>query len=439
MKLKKLVLLIGDLVFLGLSLALVLLFRYPKDEFANRWSGHWPSFLVVFLIWLLLFYINDLYNLNLRANSRKFFRSVFNAASLGSFFSIIYFYLNVRSEIAPRTNLLIFIIIFLTLFALWRRAFQSLSGSIIPHDNLALVGWNGPAQKLLAELSKHPGAGYQAALVIKAADELPRLAAAVQDRAIRAIVVCDDFGDSDRLRQTLFDCLAYQIAFFSYADFYELLTEKVPVEAIGQNWFLENLQERRKNYFNFLKRGWDFALAFLILAVSLPFWPLIALGIKLSSRGPAFFRQERAGKSGRHFIIIKFRTMRESGNDRSITVPGDGRITAFGSFLRRTRLDEIPQVINILKGEMSFIGPRPERPEIIEELKKKLPFYETRLLIKPGLTGWDQISGEYHSASELDSLEKLQYDLFYLKNRSFFLDLSITLKTIATVFSRAGR
>ena len=125
-------------------------------------------------------------------------------------------------------------------------------------------------------------------------------------------------------------------------------------------------------------------------------------------------------------------------NNFSPTAKDDNRITKFGSFLRKTRIDEIPQVINILQGEMSFVGPRPERPELIEELEDKIPFYNERLLVKPGITGWDQISGEYHSPSQEDTLKKLQYDLFYIKNRSIYLDLSIILKTVATVISHKG-
>ena len=131
--------------------------------------------------------------------------------------------------------------------------------------------------------------------------------------------------------------------------------------------------------------------------------------------------------------------MTTSGNDLSPTAVGDKRITGFGSILRKTRIDEIPQTINILKGEMSFVGPRPERPELVTELEKEIPFYKERTFVKPGATGWYQVSGEYHSPSREDSLKKLQYDLFYIKNRSIYLDLSIILKTIATVLSRGGR
>ncbi len=131
--------------------------------------------------------------------------------------------------------------------------------------------------------------------------------------------------------------------------------------------------------------------------------------------------------------------MTTKNNNYAPTQEHDKRITAVGSFLRKTRLDELPQVINIIKGEMSFVGPRPERPELIKKLEQKIPFYKERMLIKPGLAGWDQISGEYHSPTTEDTLKKLQYDLFYIKNRSIYLDLSIILKTLSTIVSKVGR
>jgi len=436
---KKFLIFLGDLVFLNIALWLMLFWRYPQSEMTWRWQEHWPHFLVIFLIWLLLFYINNLYNLNLKALSGKFLRLLINTTILASLLSTFYFYLNVQSAIAPKTNLAAFIVIFIVLFYFWRLIYQALDRSLLPKNNLAIIGYNRASEKLIAELKNNPGAGYQTALVFKELSELANLKNIVQEKNIRAIVVCDDFGQSEALRQALFDCLAYQITFFNYPDFYELITGKIPVETIGPSWFLNNLNEGQKNYFNFLKRGLDFIFAFLILIISLPAWPLIAILIKLASRGPIFFRQVRLGRNEKTFKIIKFRTMRVEDNDGAPTEAGDRRITPIGNFLRKTRLDEIPQVLNILKGEMSFIGPRPERPDLAAELEKQIPFYKTRLLIKPGLTGWDQISGKYHSPSPEDTLEKLQYDLFYLKQRSLYLDLTITLRTLATIFSQEGR
>lgn len=436
---KKLVLLIGDLLILNLALFLTLAIRYPQSIRSEQWANHWPNFLVVFIIWLLVLNVNDLYDLNLKINSRKFIRLMVNTTIVSGLISALYFYLNIQTPITPKTNLAIFTGVFIILFLAWRGLHQLIWRAFIPRDNLAIIGFNHRAEELIRELRNKPAAGYQTALIFKEAQELTNLADNIKAKNIHAIVIVDDFGKSEVLREALFNCLTYKINFFSYPDFYESLTGKVPVEAIDADWFLKNLQEGRKNYFNFLKRGLDLIGALLILLISLPLWPFFALIIKLGSHGPVFFRQTRLGQNEKEFRIIKFRTMRSDNNNLEPTAENDRRVTRYGSLLRRTRLDEIPQVLNILKGEMSFIGPRPERPEIIKELEHKIPFYKTRLLIKPGLTGWDQVSGEYHSVNLEDSLSKLQHDLFYLKNRSLYLDSSIALKTLATIMSRGGR
>jgi lipopolysaccharide/colanic/teichoic acid biosynthesis glycosyltransferase len=152
--------------------------------------------------------------------------------------------------------------------------------------------------------------------------------------------------------------------------------------------------------------------------------------IKIGSPGPVFSKQECIGYLDQPFTIINFRTMRASHDD--------SRVTGLGKFLRKTRVDEIPQFLNVIKSEMSFIGPRPERPELIQKLEAEVPFYHQRLLVKPGLSGWDQVSGEYHSPSQEDTYKKLQYDLYYIKNMSFFLDVSIFFKTLVTMVKRGG-
>ncbi len=436
---RKSILFVGDLAALHLALLLTVMVRYSQEVWTYTWSSHWYYFFPVFVIWLLVLYINDFYNLNLKTNGWAFFQKLISAIVLSGGLSIFYFYLYTNTSIAPKTNLLIFLGFFSALFLAWRSLYQAVIHSFIPKDSIAIIGFNKKTEKIIANLQNNPGAGYQAALIFKSPEEIADLAASVDAKNIHTVVICDDFGLSAALRDALFACLSLNITFFNYPDFYELLTGKVPVEEIGPSWFFDNLKEGEKNYYNFIKQIADTILAIIIFLITLPVWPLIALAVKFSGRGPVFFKQVRLGRNEKPFRMIKFRTMKEEDNTRSITVEGDKRITKIGSFLRKTRLDEIPQVLNIIRGEMSFIGPRPERPEIVTELEKQIPFYKTRLLIKPGLTGWDQISGHYHSATAEDSLEKLQYDLFYLKHRSFYLDLTISLRTIATMLSRSGR
>jgi lipopolysaccharide/colanic/teichoic acid biosynthesis glycosyltransferase len=176
------------------------------------------------------------------------------------------------------------------------------------------------------------------------------------------------------------------------------------------------------------------------LIISIPFLPILYAVVKLNSHGPFLFIQQRTGRHGKKFMAIKIRTMHKNAetNGPQWAQKNDPRVTRSGRLMRKIRVDEIPQLINVLRGEMSFIGPRPERPEFIEKLENKIPYYKERLLVKPGLTGWAQINFPY-GASEEDALEKLQYDLYYIKNRSFVLDISILLKTVKTVLGGRGQ
>jgi exopolysaccharide biosynthesis polyprenyl glycosylphosphotransferase len=197
---------------------------------------------------------------------------------------------------------------------------------------------------------------------------------------------------------------------------------------------------RKGRLLNLAKRALDVAVSAVSLFILSPVMALVALGIRLTSPGAVFYHQARVGMNGRVFTVHKFRSMRddaESGTGAVWSRAGDPRVTPFGRFLRRTRLDEIPQFWNILAGDMSIVGPRPERPEFVEELKGEIPFYGQRHVVRPGLTGWAQVRHSYGSSVE-DSLQKLQFDLYYIKNLSIAFDLFIMLETIKTVLVRRG-
>jgi len=442
-KLKKIFFLLGDIMVLHSALALTLFIRYNLIEgiagITPYWRAHWLYFVVVFIVFLLVFYINNLYSLRQIASIRVFTNNTVKSVIVASLLTIIYFYVYPRIDIAPKTNLIIFALAAFFLFLIWRRLAYWLISSNNWQSKLAIVGYDERIEDLIQELKNKPSLGYQTALIIKRAEDLSSLGERIKHENIRSLVLASEIGEDKNWRQALFQLLSYRLNFISYPDFYEQVYAKIAIESIGQNWFLENLKEAHKNYFDFVKRMADTGGALIMLLFSLPFWPLIALVIKLSSRGPVFFSQIRLGLYGQTFKLYKFRSMKVDNNDGSLTLADDKRITKVGKFLRSSRIDEIPQLINVIKGEMSFIGPRPERPELAEELEKVIPFYSTRLLIKPGLTGWDQISGEYHSPTPADTMKKLQNDLYYIKHRSIYLDLSIMLKTIATMLARRGR
>ncbi len=227
-----------------------------------------------------------------------------------------------------------------------------------------------------------------------------------------------------------------------YSQVYEELLLKVPIQFVGKDFYkyFPFSRSNENKLYIFFHRGFDIIFSVLGLIIGSLLLPLILIGNLIGNKGPLFYTQERVGKNSRAFKILKLRTMvvNAEKDGAKWAKKDDIRITAFGKFLRRSRLDEIPQFYNVLKGEMSIIGPRPERPFFVNELSRVIPFYETRHIIKPGLTGWAQVSTRYGSSID-DSLTKLQYDLYYIKHRGVFLDFRIIIKTLSTILYYRGQ
>jgi len=222
--------------------------------------------------------------------------------------------------------------------------------------------------------------------------------------------------------------------------FYEQMTGKLFLEGINPSWIIFSEGFKVSAWKKMAKRGLDLVCAFIGIILTLPFLPLVALIIRLDSPGPVFYRQKRVGEKERCFNLYKLRTMRqdaEAGTGAVWAQKNDVRVTRVGEFLRKSRIDELPQFFNILRGDMSMVGPRPERPEFVDELKKIVPYYSERHFVKPGVTGWAQVRFEYGASVE-DSMEKLRYDLYYIKNLSFSFDIMIILETIKVVLFRKG-
>ncbi|NRR92023.1 sugar transferase [Winogradskyella undariae] len=227
-----------------------------------------------------------------------------------------------------------------------------------------------------------------------------------------------------------------------YTQVYEELLKKVPIQFVGKDFYkyFPFSRSNENKLYIFFQRTFDVVFSIVGLTLGLFILPIVLIGNLIGNKGPLFYRQERVGKNSKPFNILKLRSMvvnAEQG-EAKWAQKNDTRITKFGMFLRRSRMDEIPQFYNVLKGDMSVIGPRPERPFFVNELARIIPFYETRHIIKPGLTGWAQVSTRY-GASVDDSLTKLQYDLYYIKHRSVFLDLNIFIKTLSTILYYRGQ
>jgi len=382
-----------------------------------------------------------LYDFGFLRNNLEFYSGLFRAILTASIISVLFFYLFPIFAITPKTNLAIFIILFAGIVTGSRTLFNQANASGFKKP-LLVVGVNNQSLELAQFIEQNPQLGYELRYVMDLAKEgIQNVDQIIKQEKINTVIISPETYQAPKVIDLFYRSLENHVTFKNLSSFYEQVTNKVPLGAINQIWFLENLSEGGKKTYEEIKRAFDIIFAVFMGIIISPFIPFIGLLIKLESSGTVFYRQRRYGQNGKTFEIIKFRTMSKDAEKETGAVwakEKDTRVTRLGRILRKTRVDELPQIWNILKGEMSFVGPRAERPEFHEDIKKEVPFYEERYIIKPGLTGWAQINYRYGS-SMADTAEKLQYDLYYIKNRSLVLDIGIILKTINISLRQAGR
>ena len=437
-KLQTIILLLGDLILFHIALILTLIIRYdfkfPSAEILDMHK--WPFF-YVHLIWLLVFYISGLYDIRKFPSPKMIMAKVLETMAIGGALAALLFYAIPFFGIAPKTNLLIDVILAALFAALWRRYFWMFA-SKISKIKVLFFGSSGEVEDLANYLNTNVQLGYEPAVILSQVDH--NLIDLIQKNKIQLIVASKNIMADENAVKRFYEALPLGVSTADFPTFYETITEKIPVSAVNESWFLVNLVEINKRLFESSKRILDIAFSIIFGIPTIVILPVIAGLIKLTSRGPVFYRQRRIGKNEKVFAIAKFRSMVQDAEKNGVQWADkeDRRVTKIGKILRKTRIDELPQLWNVLKGDMSFIGPRPERPEFVEELQKQIPHYAMRHLVKPGLTGWAQIKFPYGASVE-DAMEKLQYDLYYIKNRSFVLDLAILARTVATVISHEGR
>jgi exopolysaccharide biosynthesis polyprenyl glycosylphosphotransferase len=428
-----------------LSLYLTLLIHYTGNITAAGWQIHLFPFSIIYSFWLIIFFIAGLYELSLARNTINFYSTLLQTLIIGAGVAIAFFYFLPFFNIAPKTNLFINLGVFAVLFSLWRQFFNYVIKASTLINNVLIINKNqkdDESKQIIEIIQNNPQYGYRVVSQIRPKEiQTPfDLLETATQKNIKTIVTAIDPHQDAKIVRSLYQCLPLKIHFSDLPTFYEKILGKVPLSSIGEMWFLENLTESQKNFYEAGKRAADIISALILGIISLPFYPFIALVIKFDSDGPVFFTQRRMGQDGQIFKLIKFRTMTED-KDKSKArwaTEESHRITKVGKFLRKSRLDELPQLWNILAGQMSFIGPRPERIEFIQQLEQEIPYYQIRHLVKPGLTGWAQVNFRY-GASVQDSIEKLQYELYYIKHRSLVLDVSIILRTIKIVLKAMGR
>ena len=414
----------------------------------------WRASLIGAVLQISLHYC-DLYDLRTIADRRWLIIGLIQALGATSLVLAVFYYW-VPSLVIGR-GVFLFASVFVCAFvAGWRFAFEWLSLRVGSAERLLIVGTSKAAVALARELHERRqevgvelvgfvdqdparvGASLINPGVIGTIADIPAI---VRSRRVDRVVVslADARGQlpmDGLLRMKLND----GVRFDHLASVYEEYTGKIAVENLRPSWLIFSEGFKKSRALAGAKRALDVLVAALGLLVALPLLAVVTVAIRIASPGPALYSQRRVGKDGTLFTIYKFRSMRPDAEAHTGAVwstESDPRVTPIGRFLRRTRLDEIPQLWNVLRGDMSFVGPRPERPEFVADLSAAIPFYGQRHVVRPGLTGWAQVRHSYGSTVE-DALEKLQYDLFYIKNLSISFDLFIALETLKTVLVRRG-
>ncbi len=451
---RRILLALGDLVAVNLSVLIALFvwtvvagYRFGPAFIVPR--SYWFPLLTA--LWLFLAAANDFYSLRLAANaSQSFVRLVEITLQLLVVYLIIFF-LSPR-EALPRLFILYYggaSFVLLAIWRLWQAGVMRWAGF---RRRALIVGTGWGAEAIIRVLRDEAPGDYEiVGLIGEGGGEVEgvpvigtgaELAEIATREDIAEVIIATSRALPGDVFKGVMDCYERGIAITPMPLLYEEITGRVPVEHVGQHWAVVLPLERGSIFdpYPLLKRTIDIAAALIGLAMFGIMLPILALGIVIDSPGPVFYVQERLGKAGKPFELIKLRTMVPDAE--RMTGPkwasrDDPRITRVGRFLRKTRLDELPQLLNVLRGEMSLVGPRPERPEFVEVLEREIPFYRARLAVKPGLTGWAQVQYRYGSTKE-DALVKLQYDLYYIRHRSLTLDALILLRTVYKVLLMQG-
>lgn len=424
-KTKTAIIILGDIAMLYFALILMLIIRYGFDNFEEPLNIHFKSFSLIFPVWILIFYLIDLYKVKYLRTGIKTVQNFILAIIINVIISIISFYFfPLIFELTPKTNLALFAAIFGLLDFAWRFILTNIYISKGLKNKLLFVGDSTFIDEIIDYLKNNPQLGFN---VVARINEHSK----IENYQTDAIIIQPYFKKEPEFIKTIYRLLPQKIVIIDLITFYEFIFQKLPLEELEEIWFIEKITVRRHFYDTF-KRIIDFCLALFLTVIFLPLIIIVSFLIKITSKGPVIYKQKRIGIDNKPFTLFKFRTMKINEPGPLWTDKNDKRLTWIGKIFRYTHLDELPQLYNILKGEVSFIGPRPERKELTD-FYSQLPYYEIRHIIKPGLTGWAQINYK-PSSSIKEAKEKLQYDIYYIKNRSLILDFIILAKTIKYLF-----
>ena len=441
-----LVLFLGDIaIFIG-GLFIALLLRYGAWPTPDNLHEHLNAFSGIFVLWVIVFLIAGLYDTKVNLSRKKIPAIIIRAQFVNMALAAFVFFL-FPIGLTPKITLLIYIAVTTPLIALWR-LFLSPYLAMQHTERALIVGGGEEARSLTTILNE--GTFFKF-MIADTLDPKQFVDTSSFERALHeyirkhhvGMIIGDMHSPEAAALVPIYFELAFlhqHVAFLSLHQQYEEIFHRIPPSLVRESWILENISRETHVFDDIMKRAFDIIGALALGVLTLPLYPLIYVLIKSEDGGPIFYRTERIGKNNASIWILKFRTM--NGQDRGhAALKSELTVTRVGRFLRKTRLDEIPQFWNILRGDLSFIGPRPEMPTLAAVYAKEIPYYPMRHMITPGLSGWAQITDFAVPRGVVDverTLTKLSFDLYYLKHRSFLLDLEIALKTIKTLLLRSG-
>lgn len=443
------ILLLGDVAAFYISLYATLLLRYLSFPSADILYNHLPPFSVLIVLWILVFMMGGLYDKHTVFFKKRLPHTILRVQFVNILLAALFFFLVPSVGIAPKLNLVIYLIISSAIIIFWRLFIFTRMG-VRRSLTALIVGEGSEVEELVEEVNSNTTRYHFSFVRIVDSGETDsdafakRLTDAVLHEGIGIMVARPDDPVFVRHSALLFhlSVLDRRLGIVDFSKMYEEIFNRVPLSALTYSWFLRNLSRGPQKMAASIKRVFDLAAGSILAGLFLLILPFVGFFIMLEDRGPIFIRQTRVGRYGRPMTVWKLRTMRASDTG-AWTGETANEVTGIGKFLRKASIDEWPQALNILTGEMSLIGPRNDIAGLAERLNVHIPFYAVRTMVKPGITGWAQVN-QYYAPGNISpqSIEetkmRLAYDLYYIRHQTIFLDVVIVMRTIAAILSRFG-
>lgn len=448
---ERFVLVVGDIILLIFSLWLMLLLRHLSIPSWELYLTHLVPFSLLFVVFIFIFFVAGLYEKHTSFLKRELPGTVFAAQIVNVVLAAAFFFLIPYFGIAPKTNLVIYLAVSSLLVVLWRLfLFPFFEPKRL--NKTIVIGTGKELEEVVEEIQNSGRYRWEVIEVIDMAHiQNPN---EIQKKVLKHVVggevsdiVIDTHGKYADMLTPLFYNLTFvqsQVHVINLGKLYEEMFDRVPLSQLDHDWMLENLELSRRPIYETAKRAIDIVLSLVVMVLLLFITPLVYCATRLEGKGDLFIQQERMGKNGEKITILKFRTMthnKAASSEWTVEEKQDNKVTNVGAFLRKTSIDELPQVFSVLKGDVSFIGPRSDITGLAERLAEAIPFYNARYKVTPGISGWAQINQRYAPGnispqSIEESRVRLAYDLYYVKHRSLWLDIAIALRTIKTLVVR---